>query len=79
MALGNWHVALGTWHSNSCGSSEGKKRPDKKKVRLAAKKSLARMGGLNGKKTQILIAYQKERMNRTKIVWLAAKKSSARD
>ena len=37
------------------------------------------MGCLNGKKTQILIAHQKERIDQTKKVPLAAKKSSARD
>ena len=37
------------------------------------------MGCLNGKKTQILIAHQKERIDQTKKVPLAAKKSLARD
>ena len=37
------------------------------------------MGCLNGKKTQILIAHQKERIDQTKKVPLAAKKSPARD
>ena len=34
---------------------------------------------LNGKKTQILIVHQKERLDRTKKGQLAAKKISARD
>ena len=37
------------------------------------------MGCLIGKKTQILIAHQKQTIDRTKKVPLAAKKNSARD
>ena len=37
------------------------------------------MGCLIWKKTQILIAHQKQTIDRTKKGWLAAKKSSAKD
>jgi hypothetical protein len=79
-------------NSNSYCSSEGKNRPDKKstassqkKVRLETRRFCTHFlllttayGRFEWKKTQILIAHQKERIDRTKKVQLAAKKSSAR-
>ena len=80
-------------NSNSYCSSEGKNRPDKKSTPSSQKKFGNRLedfvhifgklttpyGMFEWQKTQILIAHQKQTIDRTKKGRQAAKKSSARD
>ena len=65
-------------NSNSYCSSEGKNRSDKKSSASRQKVDHS-LWDVCMEKTQILIAHQKERIDRTKKVRLADKKSTARD